>query len=206
MSSPAPPAPAPLVWYVSYGSNMNAARLDCYLRGGRPPGAKVTYPGARDATPPRADAAVLLPGRLRFAGESRVWGGSVAFYDHEEPGPTAARAYLITAQQFVDVAAQEMHRPPRADDPLEDVVRAGVPGGTYAAGPGRYETLLHVGERGGLPMLTITAPGGARDLLPGEPTAAYLAMLTAGLAQAHGWDAERAEAYLLERTELARAA
>ncbi|EWS79581.1 class II RPD3 type histone deacetylase [Brachybacterium phenoliresistens] len=206
MSPADPPASPPLVWYVSYGSNMNAARLDCYLRGGRPPGAKVTYPGARDATPPRADAGVLLPGRLRFAGTSRVWGGSVAFYDHASAGPTAARAYLVTAQQFVDVAAQEMHRPPQEDDPLEAVVRAGVPGGPYAAGPGAYETLLNVGEREGRPMLTFTAPDGAAGLPPGEPAPAYLAMLTAGLAQAHGWDADRAQEYLLARTALARAA
>ncbi|MFC0672427.1 histone deacetylase [Brachybacterium hainanense] len=183
-----PPQHDSLVWYVSYGSNMNAQRLDCYLRGGRPEGALITYTGARDGTPPRASAGVMLPGRLRFASRSAVWGGSMAFYDHHSPGPTAARAYLLTAQQFVDVAAQEMHREPSTDDLLEEVVRSGVPGGSFTAGPGHYETLLNVGEREGRPMLTFTAPAGARELEPGLPVPAYLSMLTEGLAQGHGWD------------------
>lgn len=208
MSSPDVPSPRDpagsaraedLVWYVSYGSNMDAGRLACYLRGGRPRGARITYPGARDGSAPRADAGVLLPGRLRFAAESRVWGGSMAFYDHAVPGPTAARAYLLTAQQFVDIAAQEMHRDPREGDPLEEIVRAGVPGGMHTAGPGHYETLLNVGEREGRPLLTFTAPDGAGRLAPGLPTAAYLAMLTSGLAEAHGWDAARTAEYFTQR-------
>ena len=65
-----------------------------------------------------------LPGAFYFAGASRQWGGGgVAFYDHDaEGGPTAARAYLITAAQFADVAAQEMHRVSLDGDPLEEVV------------------------------------------------------------------------------------
>src|SRR3546814_21146861 len=98
------------LWYVSYGSNMSLVRLRCYLEGGCPPGARVTYAGARDSTLPAADVAVELPGSLYFAGESRTWGGGVAFYDHDVPGPTPARAYKITAEQFADVAAQELHR------------------------------------------------------------------------------------------------
>ena len=47
-----------------------------------------------------------------------------AFYDHATPGRTAARGYLISAGQFADIAAQEMHRDPRTDDPLEQLVLA----------------------------------------------------------------------------------
>lgn len=36
----------------------------------------------------------------------------MAFYDPEAPGEVAARAYLITAEQFVDVLAQETLRLP----------------------------------------------------------------------------------------------
>ncbi len=183
------------VWYVSYGSNMNARRLACYLRGGRPPGARLGYPGARDHTPPSQDAAVMLPGRLYFALTSTVWGGGIAFYDHQADGPTPARAYLITVEQFVDVAAQEMHRAPRPDDPLEDVVRSGLPQGRYVAGPGCYETLLRVGERDGVAMLTFTAPGRADDVDFNRPEESYLAMLCEGLAQSHGWDRERCRRY-----------
>ena len=41
---------------------MSRERLACYLQGGRPPGAQVTYRGARDPSMPRAEAGVDLPG------------------------------------------------------------------------------------------------------------------------------------------------
>jgi hypothetical protein len=176
-----------LVWYVSYGSNMSRGRLGCYLGGGRPPGAAVTYLGARDTTPPRAEAGVALPGRLYFAGESHVWGGGVAFYDHDVPGPTPAKAYLVTAEQFADIAAQEMHRLPDPDDPLEEVITSIPEGGRHRAGPGHYETLIDVGRRDGLPMLTFTSPNGSTAVEHTEPSDAYLAMIANGLQEAHGW-------------------
>src|SRR5699024_2242991 len=67
------------IWYVSYGSNMSSERLRCYIEGGRPPGGNVDHVGARDRTPPIDTAGVILPGRLYFAGESRTWGGGMAF-------------------------------------------------------------------------------------------------------------------------------
>ncbi len=192
--------PPSLLWYVSYGSNMSRRRLGCYLAGGRPPGSAVSCVGARDRTMPAADHAVTLPGSLYFAGESRTWGGGVAFYDHDSPGSTPARAYLITIGQFVDVAAQEMHRPPRPDDPLEQVLREGLPGDRYAAGPGEYETLIDVGRREGRPMLTFTAPHGMADVPHTRPSPAYLAMLAEGLREGHGWDAEQSSAYFARVT------
>ena len=169
--------PEDLVWYVSYGSNMAAARFDCYLRGGRPAGASRDYPGCRDRTPPRAVAPVWLPGSIYFALESAVWSGGMAFYDPAGTGRVAARAYLIGHQQFSDVMAQEMHRPPGS-----------VPANLRTAarlelGPGRYETVVPVGERDGHPMLTFTCPA---PLEPNPPSAAYLAMMLAGLREAHG--------------------
>ena len=41
-----------LVWYVSYGSNMCADRLRCYLAGGVPAGARHGYSGCRDRRAP----------------------------------------------------------------------------------------------------------------------------------------------------------
>ncbi|KRF14107.1 histone deacetylase [Nocardioides sp. Soil797] len=187
------------VWYVSYGSNMSRRRLECYIRGGRPPGASVTYAGARDRTMPVEDVGVDLPGSLYFAGDSTVWGGGTAFYDHDVPGPIPARAYRMTVGQFVDVAAQEMHRLPDPDDPLHDVLLDGLPNGLpdgrHAAGPGVYETLIEVGLLDNLPMLTFTAPHGLETVPHTRPEPAYLAMLADGLRDAHGWDDQRIEAY-----------
>ncbi len=188
-----------LIWYVSYGSNMSAARLRCYLEGGRPRGGRVHHVGARDRTPPVRDAPVTLPGRVYFAGESRTWGGGMAFYDHDTPGPTPARAFLVTVGQFVDIAAQEMHRRPQPDDPLEAVVLAGLPGGRHASGPGHYETVVEVGRLDGTPMLTITASqacAAAPHTAPGEP---YLATLAQGLRESRGWDRARSDEYFRMR-------
>ncbi len=184
-----------LVWYVSYWSNMNAARLGCYLRGGSPTGARFSYPGARDHTPPRANAAVMLPGQLYFAGVSTVWGGGMGFYDPDAEGPTPGRGYLISVEQFADIARQEMHHRPVADSPLEAAVRSGVPDGRYTVGPGRYQTLVRVGQRDGVAMLTFTAPGHLGDADLNQPTPSYLRMLVEGLSQAHGWSQQRCQRY-----------
>ena len=163
--------PPPEVWYVSYGSNMCRDRLRCYIEGGRPRGGALEYVGARDDTLPSDDMAVELPGSLYFAGESPTWGGGVAFYDHDVPGPTPARAYRITVEQFADVAAQEMHRLPQEGDPLEEVIIGGLETGRHEAGPGHYETLIEVGRHDGLPMLTFTSPHGLRLGTPHAPRA-----------------------------------
>jgi hypothetical protein len=188
------------VWYVSYGSNLYAARLTAYLQGGVPPGGSRANPGARDGTPPRRDVPVDLPGSLYFAGESPQWGGGVAFYDHDaqdprQGAPTAARAYLVTAAQFADIAAQEMYRIPQQGDPLEEVVIGGIDGGVHHAGPGRYETLVEVGRLDGAPMLLFTAPHGIDHAEHTAPSAAYLAMLAAGLRESRQWSAADVEAY-----------
>ncbi|GAA4831841.1 histone deacetylase [Saccharopolyspora rosea] len=192
--------PADLVWYVSYGSNMHAARFTCYLRGGTPPGAMRSCPGCRDPRPPRRSTGYQLPGGIYFATESETWGGGRAFYDPDLPGPAPARAYLITAQQFSDVTAQEMYRRPGADIDLAPVLETG----RHRIGPGRYETLLHVGELDGHPVLTFTAPWSAGDVAPNPPSEAYLRMLAGGLREAHGWSAEQAVRHLRAVAEQTR--
>ncbi len=184
------------VWYVSYGSNMSAARLESYLAGGVPPGGRRHNPGARDATPPRRSVPVDLPGALYFAGESPQWGGGVAFYDHDAPGgPTAARAYLVSAQQFADVAAQEMYRVPQEGDPLEEVVINGLDDGRHHVGPGRYETLVEVGRLDGAPMLLFTAPHGIDHVEHTVPNEVYLGLLEAGLRESRGWGDDDVDEY-----------
>ncbi|TSE01577.1 hypothetical protein FOS14_03305 [Skermania sp. ID1734] len=149
-------------WYVAYASNMSIARFACYLEGGCPPGATLTYVGARDASPPRASLPITLPGSLFFAGESRAWGGGRAFYDPEIPGPTPARAYLITNEQFADLRAQE---------------------------PPVYDRLLEIGMHQGFPMLTFTGQHGRKSVAWRRPSQPYLHTIAAGLAETHGWTA-----------------
>ncbi len=195
-SSLQPDTLTPPVWYVSYGSNMSAERLACYLEGGRPPGGTRTNPGARDRRLPERSVAVDLPGTVYFAGDSPQWGGGVAFYDHETPGWTAARGYLVTAGQLADIAAQEMYRVPRHDDPLEQVVQEPLDDGRHQVGPGRYETLVEVGRHDDLPLLTFTAPHGLDHVEHTTPSEAYLDTVRLGLRESRGWDDERLASYL----------
>ncbi|MFI9005637.1 histone deacetylase [Actinosynnema sp. NPDC053489] len=193
---PVSPADGDLVWYVSYGSNMHADRFARYLAGGTPVGATRGHPGCRDRDPPRETRPVEVPGGIYFATESPVWLGGRAFYDPDLPGAVAARAYLVTAGQFADVAAQEMYRDPGVDLDLTTAVAAG----RHALGPGRYETLLHLGGHDGHPALTFTAPWSSADVAHTKPSAAYLAVLASGLAEAHGRPAEWIARYLARAT------
>jgi len=183
---------ADLVWYVAYGSNLARERFSCYLAGGRPEGATRHYTGCRDARPARDEKAVTLPGGVYFAFNSLTWGGGMAFYDAELPGRTAARAYLVTREQFCDVMAQEMRREAGADHDLSQALATG----RQRIGPGHYETVLKVGERDGHPMLTFTAPHGAGRAVLNAPSAPYLTMLARGLRDAHGWRTGQVASYL----------
>ena len=86
-----------------------------------------------------------------FAGCSTVWGGGLAFYDSAAQGNLAARAYLVTFGQFSDVVAQEARQPI-----AENLVLSGTERRWPA--PSRvYETVVHVDDHEGFPMLSITS-------------------------------------------------
>ena len=76
----------------------------------------------------------------------------MAFYDAGAQGQVAARAYLITTEQFVDVLAQETRRSPGMTLDLEPLFR----GDRYSTGVGGYPILVRVGERAELPLVTFT--------------------------------------------------
>lgn len=178
-----------LVWYVAYGSNMKAARFQCYLSGGRPGGASRTYTGSRDPSRPRRHLGIRLPGGLVFSGSSTVWGGGIAFYDVSGDGELAARAYLITFGQLSDVVAQEGRRPVGGDLVLDQPKDR-----SWVVASHAYEMLLHVRDHDGVPMLTITS---AVHLEPATPSAAYLHTMLDGLRETFGWSVAECVDYLL---------
>lgn len=193
--SPRSAEEADLLWYASYGSNLSRARFDCYLRGGRPPGANRAYPGCRDTTDPRDVRPYVAGGSIHFAWESPTWGGGIAFYDPEIPGQTLCRAYLITAAQFADIAAQEMRRVPSDDLELADLFAAG----RLVLGPGRYETLHVVGDIEHRAVITFTHSERTNPMPANAPSAAYLRMLVDGLTEGHGLDTDQIAEYLSSR-------
>lgn len=183
------------VWYVAYGSNLGRARFHCYVAGGRPEGGRRQYVGCRDRTAPTAEISLDLPGGIVFAGRSRAWGGGKAFYDRQRTGTVAARAYLVTVDQFADIVAQESWRSPGGD--LASLIEgcAARLDSTCVLGAGAYETLHRVGEHRGSPLLTITNDD--LDALPlTAPEPAYLWWIATGLVDAHGWTPDRVGAYL----------
>ncbi len=186
-----------LIWYVAYGSNLAMARFRCYLSGGRPAGGSREYPGCRDPSDPVRTLAIEVPGRLVFAARSRVWGGGMAFFDGARPGVAACRAHLITTQQFADVAAQELRRPPGGEFAIDLAGLLPDVESMVTTGPGRYETVVRLGERDGVAMFTITHHD--VDSLPlAAPTAPYLRWISIGLRESHGYDAARIARYLVD--------
>lgn len=164
------------VWYVSYGSNLAAARFGCYLRGGTPAGARRGTVGCRDARPAREWRRLVLPWRLRFGGESTVWGGGVAYVDVGTPGRTHARAWRISTDQFADVVAQE-NGVPRGSVDVDAGTLAG--GGTLL--PSRsYGRLVALPAIRGLPAVTFTC-----EQVPPHrrPSPSYRSMMRTGLAE-----------------------
>jgi hypothetical protein len=135
---------------------------------------------------------VGLTGTVYFALQSLVWGGAMAVFDPTGAGSVVGRAYRLRCSQFADVAAQEMHRDPLADLDLSRVLQSG----RWSYGPGRYETIVRLGDLDDAPMLTLTAPWGRNDLDHAAPSAAYLAVIAAGLRESQGWSRQQVVDYL----------
>jgi hypothetical protein len=188
-----------LVWYVSYGSNLNLARFLAYLQGGRVPGNDVDHAGCADPAPPRNDVAMELNHSLYFAGRSKRWGGTSAAFvslSVQDP-PSLARAYLITQGQFVDVVRQENRLRADIADFDQRLHEAIERRHARLLPVGYYTELLFCGERDGHPMLTFTASEDRTDI--GRPSAAYLQMIASGLRECHGTTPARAVTYLIGR-------
>jgi hypothetical protein len=179
------------IWYVAYGSNLSRERFCCYLRGGRPEGNDRDYPGCRDASDPMDRFGLLIAGGVYFAGRSSGWRAGMAFFDPEAPREAAARAYLITAEQFVDVLAQETKRTPGMPLDLVPAFR----GERYSQGVGGYPILVRVGDRDGVPLMTFTRDWRTAATLV-APSEIYLAAMATGLREAHGWSPTQIDCYL----------
>ena len=171
-----------LVWYVAYGSNMVAERLQCYLAGGTPPGAVRTYLGGRDPSPPRDSRPVTVAHHLFFAGASRVWGGGgVAFVEPRaaRAARTPAVAHLLTLEQLADLVAQENGG--EAPGPAIDALPA--EGHRHELAVARYDLLVGVAPIDGVPaaLLTTSLPPPVNP-----PSPAYEEMLRRGRRRWHG--------------------
>jgi hypothetical protein len=186
------------VWYVAYGSNMCAARIRCYLRGGMPRGGRCASSGGRDRRMPSAHRRFRLPHPLLFAGPSRVWRGGPAFLDTHRRGHAEARGWLLAVTQLEDLLAQENRVPVGSVTATETLLHAGG----VAVPRGRYGRLVAVASPDDLPAVTFTF---VERPAPRAPDPAYLDHIRRGLAET-GLGPEEITAYLQAHPQVASSA
>jgi hypothetical protein len=188
------------VWYVCYGSNLDAGRFGCYLEGGLAPGRASPNPGCADRSPPTGDKAVSVPASLYFSGHTASWGagGAPAFVAADDVSRRAlARAYRITAGQFADIVAQENGLSSFALD-----WEALLDEGRLRCDLPTYDMLRLVGfDRD--PCVTFTSSRSPDHFA--APAPEYLRTIAAGLAVSHRLSPGRIGDYLLAAPGIADA-
>lgn len=173
------------MWYVAYGSNLSPERLQRYLVQCSPVGHPL------DCRP------VVLPHRLFFAHESRLWTGGCAFIDpsHDYQAGTLGTAWLLRRDQFAGVLARE-----NECERLDAVVDAyGLePGETALTDEGRYGLVVGCESPDHRPALTFTTSEAPLPP-PTAPSPTYVDTIVSGLVSGHGLSVAAARAYLAER-------
>ncbi len=184
------------VWYASYGSNMNQDRFSCYIEGKQAEGSSEPERGCRNCEPPLADQPVNIQYPLYFSKQESKWGtGGVAFIGHREGEneKTAGRMYLISEEQFMDVASQE-----NGIDGLEIDFARIKESRFLPLTEGWYGTIVYLGDCEGKPIFTFTSNHdmGEEEFVP--PSFAYLKTIAKGL-ETLGMDRQEVVDYLLEK-------
>lgn len=186
-----------LVWYANYGSNLCSRRFMRYIEGGQAEGTSGSYPGCRDKTPPKDDQPIKIPYPLYFAKPSARWDNKgVAFIGlkKEESEETLGRMYLITEQQFLDVASQENEG---TRFPI-DLQKAKQQGGMIFQDLS-YGNILYLGEQDGFPIYTFTSSEDLALEVPVAPSSRYLQYIISGLKEVYPLTDESIVEYLLSK-------
>lgn len=112
----------------------------------------------------------------------------MAFIDTSRTGRTLGRMYLLSAEQFADVHAQENG----GDAKPADLV-AMAPGQRVQAGGGNYPIVVCCGLADEVPIFTFTTD---RPPRPTAPARAYMQTMACGLAESHDMSAGAIVNYL----------
>ena len=191
-----------LVWYASYGSNLNRDRFEVYIdpNAPLPPGLSVEHHGCRDATPPREAKPFTLDNfELYFADETRTlkaWDGAAAFIRKHAGHRVLGRMYLISYQQFNDIVLQENGKTKKLEDklpPLESIVKTRGFSLKQVFPDALYDRILYIGDHDGHPIFSFTTSN--KLLHIGAPSGPYLQRILLGLHETYYPDRQDADIY-----------
>ncbi|MEO9309601.1 MAG: hypothetical protein ABI337_04835 [Nitrososphaera sp.] len=160
------------VWYAGYGSNLFRERFLRYVLGGQFRWGGSDARGCSDKTLPDSRP-IMIPHELFFAKNSGSWeDGGVAFVSMKrtKDKQTYGRMWKVTADQFLEIWDQE--------------------GMTW------YNTVLYLGKRDGLPIITIT---NNQQLTPTKPSNCYVKTIVAGLKETYQMSDKEILKYLIEK-------
>ena len=173
-----------LVWYVSYGSSLQARPVSAATSPGFPVGGRRRNPGCRDRSAPHRDAAVRLVGGLVFAGDSLGVGEGIAF---TIPAPTTN--WRLGAYRHPVQLADIVARGGAAAGRHSDVMRSDGALRDGRCPPASTARCSSWRDKDGSPMFTITSLKGPSG--PQRRRPPYLRTVLRGAGGRHsGWTAE----------------
>lgn len=188
---------AEYVWYATFGTGLRKEHFIHSITGENSPEDVHKYVGCTDKTLPVKDEFISLPYELYFSGvhprSHNHDGDGCGYIDvmRNEMVHTISRAYLITKEQFAQIAAQENDYAGKLKMPFEQARKDGL---ATLSVDGAYNGLLYCGMKDGHPMYSLTAPvrGGLA-----KPSAFYMSTLCKGLSEAANMGRNEAISYLL---------
>lgn len=182
-----------MLWYAVYGAKVNKDHFLELIRGGKSSFNGHTYVGCRNKQDPIRDYAIGINHELYFARNSDIWGGAMAHVlPQESRTKTLGRAYLITAEQFTDIACQQNGRKPGdpefmldytySEGAKESYFNRKDPTRPVGQGKQSYGRILKIGTRESWPVFTITGEweGYGETNAPGR---SYLNVIVQGFKQ-----------------------
>jgi|GEM_PF-939586 len=120
-----------LVWYASYGSNVNKERFMRYIV------------NCKDKTPPKDERPLILEHPIYFSNRSSTWNNQgVAFMDVQKEGKAYGKMYLITKQQFMDIHKREGSSKNWYNEVVELGNENGIPILTFTHTPRQKEDVI----------------------------------------------------------------
>lgn len=186
------------VWYATYGSGLSKEHFLLSITGADPAKTMRHNVGCSNKSEPLKDTFISLPYKLFFAGHCEVHGGGHAYVDYrrDENAHTIARAYLITREQFEEIACQENLHQKVQNTPFKEATRHGHATIGYN---GDYDELLYCGDMDGYPIYSLTTSN--PDAPHTAPAGAYTDVIRKGLSEATAMDAQTTFNEFLETTD-----